>query len=86
MGYVLARAHWGLGFMSEAARTLVERALAEPDVHRVWAVCDVENRASARVLEKAGMEREGMLRRWAIANVSPVPRDCWCYARVKETS
>jgi len=85
VGYVLARAWWGHGFMTEAVTTLTEWALRQPDVYRVWAVCDVENRASARVLEKAGMAREGKLRRWAIGNVSPAPRDCWCYARVKET-
>jgi len=87
MGYVLARSWWGRGFMTEVARGLVEWALAQPEVHRVWAVCDVENTASARVLEKVGMEREGKLRRWAShPNVSVAPRDCWCYARVKETT
>jgi len=44
----------------------------------------VENLASARVLEKAGMHREGMLRRWSVhPNVSPEPRDCLCYAIVR---
>jgi len=86
VGYVLARAYWGQGLMSEVVRVLVNWALDQPDVHRVWAVCDVENPASARVLEKAGMQREGTLRRWATANVSALPRDCWCYARVKETT
>jgi [ribosomal protein S5]-alanine N-acetyltransferase len=85
VGYLLARAYWGQGLMSEAVRVLVEWVLDQPDVHRVWAVCDVENLASAGVLEKAEMERDGRLRRSAIANVSPVPRDCWCYARVRET-
>jgi [ribosomal protein S5]-alanine N-acetyltransferase len=86
LGYVLARACWGRGLMSEVVRVLVDWALDQSDVHRVWAVCDVENSASARVLEKAGMEREGMLRRWGVVNASPRPRDAWCYARVKETS
>jgi len=45
MGYVLARSWWGRGFMTEVARGLVEWALAQPEVHRVWAVCDVENTA-----------------------------------------
>jgi ribosomal-protein-alanine N-acetyltransferase len=85
MGYVLARPYWGRGFMSETARALVGWSLDQTEVHRVWAVCDVENLASARVLEKAGMEREAMLRRWAIVNASPLPRHAWCYARVKET-
>lgn len=84
LGYVLARPHWGHGFATEAARVVVDWALSRPEIHRVWAVCDVENSASARVLEKIGMEREGRLRRWAVCpNLSGEPRDCWCYARVR---
>jgi RimJ/RimL family protein N-acetyltransferase len=61
--------------------------LAQPEIHRVWAVCDVDNLASARVMEKSGMEREGRLRRWAVhPNLSGGPRDFWCYSRVKEAS
>jgi RimJ/RimL family protein N-acetyltransferase len=83
-GYVLGRAYWGRGLMTEAARTLVELTLAQPEVFRVWAVCDVENLASARVLEKAGLTREGILRRWALhPNISDEPRDSFCYAKVK---
>jgi ribosomal-protein-alanine N-acetyltransferase len=87
LGYALGREHWGRGFMTEAARAVSEWALGQPEVHRVWAVCDVDNGASARVLEKAGMAREGRLRGWTLhPNVSALPRDCWCYARVKETA
>ncbi len=86
IGYILARAYWGRGFMTEVVRAVGDWALAQPEVHRVWAVCDVDNRASARVMEKAGMEREGRLRRWAVhPNIGATPRDFWCYARVKET-
>jgi RimJ/RimL family protein N-acetyltransferase len=85
LGYVLGRKFWGRGYMTEAVRAVVDYALAEPEVFRVWAVCDVENEASARVLEKAGMRREGVLRRWAVhPNISDEPRDSLCYARVKE--
>jgi Acetyltransferase (GNAT) domain len=31
-------------------------------LHRIRAACDVDNHASARVLEKLGMRREGHLR------------------------
>jgi RimJ/RimL family protein N-acetyltransferase len=31
-------------------------------LHRIWAGCDPENLASARVLEKVGMKREARLR------------------------
>ena len=85
VGYVLARRYWRRGLMTEAARTVVEWAIAQPDVYRVWAVVDLENPASQRVLEKAGMVREGVLRRWMSApSQGKVPRDVWCYARVME--
>ena len=74
----------GEGIATEAARAVVDWALSESSVFRVWAVTDVDNVRSARVLEKLGFEREGRLRRWMIApNLSDEPRDCWCYARVK---
>jgi RimJ/RimL family protein N-acetyltransferase len=87
LGYIIGRAYWGRGYMTEVVRAVADWALVQPEVYRVWAVCDVDNLASARVLEKAGMEREGRLRRWSLhPNVSEAPRDCWCYARVKEAS
>jgi [ribosomal protein S5]-alanine N-acetyltransferase len=86
LGYILGREYWGRGYMTEVVRAVSDWVLAQPEVHRVWAVCDVDNLASARVMEKSGMEREGRLRRWALhPNVSATPRDFWCYARVKET-
>jgi RimJ/RimL family protein N-acetyltransferase len=84
LGYVLARPYWGRGIMTEAARAMVNLSLEDPQVRRVWAVCDVDNTASARVMEKVGMTFEGVLRRWVIhPNVSPDPRDALCYALVR---
>lgn len=84
IGYVLARPCWGAGYMTEAAGAVVEWAIAQPTIYRVWATCDVENVASARVLERLGMHLEGVLRRWIIhPNVDEAPRDSLCYARVK---
>jgi ribosomal-protein-alanine N-acetyltransferase len=83
-GYVLAKRHWGQGYMPEAIRPVLDWALAQEEIHRVWAVCDAENKASARVLEKLGMEREGILRKWFVhPNISPVPRDCYSYSIVR---
>lgn len=84
IGYVLSRSFWGRGYMTEAVTALVGWALAQEGIHRVWACCDIENRASARVLEKSGMRREGVLRRWNLhPNVSDTPRDVYCYAAVE---
>ena len=83
-GYVLGRAWWGRGYMPEALSVLVGWSLAQPGIWRAWAFCDVGNRASARVMEKAGMRFEGVLRRWSVhPNLGPEPRDCLSYARVR---
>ncbi|HVO94767.1 MAG TPA: GNAT family N-acetyltransferase [Terriglobales bacterium] len=84
LGFVLARAHWGRGYMTEAVKGIIAWALKQRDIYRVWAVCDIDNKASARVMEKAGMQCEGTLRRWSVhPNISPEPRDSYCYAIVK---
>ena len=84
VGFVLARAHWNRGFMTEALRRIVELALAQPRIYRVWGMCDVDNGASARVMEKAGMSFEGVLRRFGIhPNVSTTPRDVRLYAATR---
>jgi RimJ/RimL family protein N-acetyltransferase len=84
IGYWLGPRYWRRGLMSEAVRGLVSWGLAQPEIHRVWAVCDVENVASARLLASVGMQREGTLRRWLVhPNMSDAPRDCLCYSIVK---
>ena len=84
LGYVLARQHWNHGYMTEAVKAVVAQLFKDPEIHRVWAVVDLENAASARVLEKAGLRCEGILRRWSLhPNISDTPRDCWSYAIVR---
>lgn len=84
LGYVLARSAWGRGYMSEAAAAVLDWALGERGLLRLWAVTDAENRGSARVLEKIGMEREGLMRRFGVhPNLSAEPRDCFLYAKVR---
>jgi ribosomal-protein-alanine N-acetyltransferase len=62
LGYVLDKAHWGRGYATEAGRALLVFGFERLGLHRIWARCDARNAASARVLEKLGMEREGRLR------------------------
>lgn len=83
-GYVLARRWWGQGMMSEVLAEMVRWSLSQKDIWRIGDVCDVENVASARVMEKAGLTREGLLRRWAIhPNISAEPRDRFSFAKVR---
>jgi RimJ/RimL family protein N-acetyltransferase len=83
-GYVLARAAWGHGLMTEALTAAADWALAQPTIWRIGDVCDIENHASARVMAKAGLTCEGILRRWTMhPNISDEPRDCLSYAKVR---
>ena len=84
IGYVLARPHWNKGYMTEAWIAVLKWAFSFSEVYRVWAVCDVENLASVQVLEKLGMSREKILRRWIVhRNVSDEPRDCFAYSKIR---
>jgi ribosomal-protein-alanine N-acetyltransferase len=65
LGYALGRAHWGRGLMHEALRALLDRAFGALALRRIEAEVDVRNAASARVLQRLGFTREGLLRqRW----------------------
>ena len=66
LGYWIARAHWGNGYATEAARAVVARGFEEWNLHRIHADHLVRNPASGRVMQKIGMTREGRLRRHVI--------------------
>jgi len=84
IGYVLAKPYWGKGIMTQALRALVKELLSRPAVFRVYALHDLENPASGRVMDKAGMVYEGVLKRAAIhPNISDKPRDSKLYAKTK---
>ncbi len=84
VGYVIGYAHWGKGYMTEATRAIIEWAFQQPPIYRVYATTDVENIGSQRVLEKVGMQREGILRKYIVhPNISNIPRDSYIYAIVK---
>jgi RimJ/RimL family protein N-acetyltransferase len=57
LGYALARAHWGHGLATEAARAVVQWALAAHDLVELWASTAPANTRSQRVMEKLGMTR-----------------------------
>ncbi|MCB1124173.1 MAG: GNAT family N-acetyltransferase, partial [Verrucomicrobiae bacterium] len=84
IGYLVAKPYWGKGYMTEVMQHWVDWALEQPGLFRVGALCDVDNPASARVMEKVGMEREGILRRYSVhPNLGPEPRDVFCYAKTR---
>lgn len=60
-GYCFNRDYWGHGYATEAARAIIAFGFEQLDLHRISAICDPRNTASARVMEKSGMRREGHL-------------------------
>lgn len=59
LGYTLARPWWGRGLATEAARLCLRAALGPLELPRLVALADVDNPASARVLEKLGFLHRG---------------------------
>jgi ribosomal-protein-alanine N-acetyltransferase len=81
-GYVLAADAWGKGYATEALAAVVDVA-TDIGVRRLYAVCHPQHRASWRVLEKNGFERDGSWSRQVeFPNLAPgILRDVLCYRR-----
>ncbi len=73
LGYSIARRHWNQGYMTEAARAVMDLAFSTlPELNRIRAFADVRNRASQRVMEKLGMRAEGILRQNRVERGEPL--------------
>lgn len=82
LGYYVVRRRWGAGICTEAVRQICRFAFENTDVLRIFAEPFAENAASCRVLEKAGFQLEGVLRRNAVKNGQV--RDMRLYSLVRE--
>jgi len=67
LGYALARDYWCKGLMTEAAKAAIAFGFHVMQLQRIQAICDVDHAASARVLEKSGMQFEGILHNYIYA-------------------
>ncbi len=82
-GYVFAKDCWGQGFATEALTAMIDLARSAA-VRRLYALCHLDNRPSARVLEKCGFACESTLPHFVeFPNLTPGARaDVLCYARL----
>lgn len=62
IGYCLGRAYWGRGIMPEALRAVTDYLFDTAGIDRITAGHDVNNPKSGRVMEKAGLRKEGIRR------------------------
>ena len=68
MGYYIGEEYWGKGIMTEIIKKVCKYVFENTDIIRIFAEPFSYNIASCRVLEKAGFELEGILRKNAIKN------------------
>ena len=61
LGYWLGVPYWGRGYATEAAVAVIRYGFDDLGLHKVTAQHMIGNPASGRVMEKAGMQREGEL-------------------------
>lgn len=80
-GYVIAKDHWGNGFATEATRAMCELAPGL-GITRLFALCHPDHRASQRVLEKSGFQREESPAECEFPNLRKgQPATALCYVR-----
>ena len=68
IGYWIAEPFWGQGIATEALKAVTAYAVEKFNLTRVFAVPYANNPASFRVLEKAGFELEGRMKKSVVKN------------------
>ena len=83
IGYWLSESFWNKGVMTEAVKQMAAYAFNSFPVSKLYAPVYEYNLASMKVLEKAGFEKEGVLKKAAIKNGSVI--DLHYYGLIKKT-
>ncbi|GMN25328.1 hypothetical protein TIFTF001_000895 [Ficus carica] len=79
IGYGVAPKYWGQGVATQAVKMALPQVFKDlPEVVRLQAFVFVENKASQRVVEKAGFQKEGLLRKYCY--IKGVLRDLFVYS------
>ena len=68
IGYYISEEYWGKGIMTEAIKQTCNYVFDKSDIIRIYAEPFAYNVASCKVLEKAGFQYEGTLRKNAVKN------------------
>jgi ribosomal-protein-alanine N-acetyltransferase len=83
VGYCLGERFWGYGYAAEALRAVMDYMFYDVNVNRIGAYHSINNPPSGRVMQKAGMLKEGRLRQGYITGAGEY-QDCDLYALVRE--
>lgn len=68
LGYYIAESYWGRGIATLAVKQICAYAFENTDIVRIFAEVYAHNKASCRVLEKAGFQFEGVLHQNVVKN------------------
>ena len=82
LGFALSRQFWSKGITTEAVGAVLRFVFKDMRLNRLEARCDIDNLASARVLEKSGLKYEGTLRQHA--RIKSEYRDLRLYSILRE--
>lgn len=63
LGYWVGVDYWNKGYGSEAIKEVIRYGFEDLRLHKIWAECFEHNKASAKLMEKCGMEDEAVLRK-----------------------
>jgi len=81
IAYWIAKDYSGKGITTKAVNLVVKYAFKKYKLVRLWAWCRTFNKASARVLEKAGFKLEGILRKNKFKNGKYLNDMVWARVR-----
>jgi ribosomal-protein-alanine N-acetyltransferase len=81
VGYSLGSSYWNQGFATEALRAVLRHGFESLGLNRIEAQHDIRNPASGRVMEKAGMRKEGTLRERLLCKGDYVSVDLYAILR-----
>ncbi len=84
VGYYIDESYWGSGIGTSALNQACEHVFGTSDILRIYAEPFAHNKASCRILEKAGFQFEGVLRSNAVKNGQVI--DMKMYSLLKEIS
>ncbi|MFS4471824.1 GNAT family N-acetyltransferase [Chryseobacterium sp. T20] len=62
LGYWIGIPYWNKGYVTEAAKAIVDFGLNEMRFNKIFATHFLHNPASGRIMEKIGMEQEAVLK------------------------
>mgnify|MGYP001330990642 CR=1 FL=1 len=68
LGYAIHADHWGRGYATDAARTLVGFGFTTLDLHRISAAIGPDNTRSIAVVKRLGFQYEGRIRDHVFTN------------------